>query len=55
MESVHTSFSVCLGKVVIDSPLVIGAMLYRIKKKVEGMDDDKGQELVHKWHEHLDM
>mmetsp|Transcript_11640 Transcript_11640/g.29449 ORF Transcript_11640/g.29449 Transcript_11640/m.29449 type:complete len:546 (+) Transcript_11640:87-1724(+) len=43
--------------------LVIGAMLYRIKKKAEGqqlirwqgMDDDKGQELVHEWHEHLDM
>ena len=43
--------------------LVIGAMLYRIKKKAEGqqlirwqgMDDEKGQELVHEWHEHLDM
>ena len=44
--------------------LVIGAVLYRIKKKAEGqqlirwqgMDDDqKGKELVHEWHEHLDM
>lgn len=43
--------------------LVIGAVFYRIKKKSEGqqlirwqgMDDDKGKELVHEWHEHLDM
>lgn len=43
--------------------LVMSAVLYRIKKKAEGqqlfkwqgMDDDKGKELVHEWHEHLDM
>jgi len=43
--------------------LVMGAVLYRIKKKAEnqqlirwqGMDDDQGKELVHEWHEHLDM
>lgn len=43
--------------------LVVVAVLYRIKKKAEGqqlirwqgMDDDKGKELVHEWHEHLDM
>merc|ERR1719343_1647661 len=43
--------------------MVMGAVLYRIKKKAEGqqlirwqgMDDDKGKELVHEWHEHLDM
>mmetsp|Transcript_6400 Transcript_6400/g.15169 ORF Transcript_6400/g.15169 Transcript_6400/m.15169 type:complete len:554 (-) Transcript_6400:98-1759(-) len=43
--------------------LVMGAVLYRIKKRAEGqqlirwqgMDDDKGKELVHEWHEHLDM
>mmetsp|Transcript_6019 Transcript_6019/g.5908 ORF Transcript_6019/g.5908 Transcript_6019/m.5908 type:complete len:467 (-) Transcript_6019:126-1526(-) len=43
--------------------LVMGAVLYRIKKKAagqqlirwQGMDDDKGKELVHEWHEHLDM
>jgi solute carrier family 35 (adenosine 3'-phospho 5'-phosphosulfate transporter), member B2 len=43
--------------------LVLGAVLYRIKKKAEGqqlikwqgMEDDKGKELVQEWHEHLDM
>ena len=44
--------------------LVMGAVLYILKKKAEGeqqlirwqgMDDDKGKELVHEWHEHLDM
>uniref|UniRef100_A0A7S4ALB4 Sugar phosphate transporter domain-containing protein n=1 Tax=Pseudo-nitzschia australis TaxID=44445 RepID=A0A7S4ALB4_9STRA len=43
--------------------LVMFGVLYRIKKKAEGqhlirwqgMDDDKGPELVHEWHEHLDM
>ena len=43
--------------------LVVGAVLYRIRKQAEGkqlirwqgMDDDKGIELVHEWHEHLDM
>jgi len=42
--------------------LVIGAVLYRIKRKAEGtqlikwegMADDKAQELVQEWHEHLD-
>ena len=43
--------------------LVVGAVLYRIKKKAEGkqlikwqgMDDDKAPELVQEWHEHVDM
>jgi len=43
--------------------LVLFGVLYRIKKKSEGqqlirwqgMDDEKGKELVHEWHEHLDM
>ena len=43
--------------------LVVGAVLYRIKKKAEGkqlikwqgMDDEKGPELVQEWHEHVDM
>lgn len=43
--------------------LVVGAVLYRIKRKAEGqqlirwrgMEDDKGKELVQEWHEHLDM
>lgn len=43
--------------------LVLGAVLFRIKKKAEGkqlmkwqgMDDDKGPELVQEWHEHVDM
>ncbi|KAG7356408.1 UAA transporter family protein [Nitzschia inconspicua] len=43
--------------------LVLGAVLFRIKKKAEGqqlikwqgMEDDKGKELVQEWHEHLDM
>jgi len=43
--------------------LVLGAVLYRIKRKAEGqqlikwqgMDDDKGPELVQEWHEHVDM
>jgi adenosine 3'-phospho 5'-phosphosulfate transporter B2 len=43
--------------------LVVGAVLYRTKKLAEGqrlirwqgMDDDKGKDLVHEWHEHLDM
>lgn len=42
---------------------VLGAVLYRIKRKSEGtqlikwqgMEDDKGPELVQEWHEHLDM
>jgi len=43
--------------------VVLGAVLYRIKRKAEGqqllkwqgMDDDKAQELVQEWHEHIDM
>mmetsp|Transcript_24274 Transcript_24274/g.37413 ORF Transcript_24274/g.37413 Transcript_24274/m.37413 type:complete len:492 (-) Transcript_24274:1309-2784(-) len=43
--------------------LVVGAVLYRIKRKSEGekllrwagIDDDKAPELVNEWHEHLDM
>lgn len=43
--------------------VVLGAVLYRIKRKAEGqqllkwqgMDDDKAQELVQEWHEHVDM
>ena len=44
--------------------LVLGAVLYRIKRKAEGKqlikwqgmeDDDKGRELVQEWHEHVDM
>lgn len=43
--------------------LVMAAVLYRIKRKAEGtqlikwqgMDDDKGPELVQEWHEHVDM
>lgn len=43
--------------------LVLGAVLYRIKRKSEGnqllkwqgMEDDKAQELVQEWHEHVDM
>lgn len=43
--------------------LVMAAVLYRIKRKAEGtqlikwqgMDDDKGPELVQEWHEHADM
>lgn len=43
--------------------MVMGAVLYRIKRKAEGqhllkwqgMDDDKAQELVQEWHEHVDM
>jgi adenosine 3'-phospho 5'-phosphosulfate transporter B2 len=43
--------------------MVMGAVLYRIKRKAEGtqlikwqgMDDDKGPELVQEWHEHVDM
>jgi adenosine 3'-phospho 5'-phosphosulfate transporter B2 len=43
--------------------MVLGAVLYRIKRKAEGqnllkwqgMDDDKAQELVQEWHEHVDM
>jgi adenosine 3'-phospho 5'-phosphosulfate transporter B2 len=42
---------------------VLGAVLYRIKRKAEGkqfikwqgMEDDKGPELVQEWHEHVDM
>lgn len=45
--------------------MVIGAVLYRIRRKAQGsqlikwqgMDDDDGraQELVQEWHEHVDM
>ena len=45
--------------------LVLGAVLYRIKRKAQGKqlikwqgmedDDDKGRELVQEWHEHVDM
>lgn len=43
--------------------LVVAAVLYRIKRKTEGtqlikwqgMEDDKGPELVQEWHEHGDM
>jgi len=43
--------------------MVLSAVLYRIKRKAEtqqlikwqGMEDDKGLELVQEWHEHLDM
>lgn len=42
--------------------LVLGAVLYRIKRKAEGkhlvkwqgMEDDKAHELVHEWHEHIE-
>lgn len=42
---------------------VFGAVLYRIRRKAEGsqlikwqgIDDEKGGELVSEWHEHLDM
>jgi adenosine 3'-phospho 5'-phosphosulfate transporter B2 len=42
---------------------VLGAVLYRIKRKAQGtqlikwqgMEDDKGPELVQEWHEHVDM
>jgi solute carrier family 35 (adenosine 3'-phospho 5'-phosphosulfate transporter), member B2 len=42
--------------------LVLGAVLYRIKRKTEGkhlvkwqgMEDDKAHELVHEWHEHIE-
>jgi adenosine 3'-phospho 5'-phosphosulfate transporter B2 len=42
---------------------VMGAVLYRIKRKAEGnqllkwqgMQDDKALELVQEWHEHVDM
>lgn len=43
--------------------LVLGSVLYRIKKKAEGqqllkwegMEDDKAMDLVQEWHEHVDM
>jgi len=43
--------------------MVLGAVLYRIKRKAEGkhlltwkgVEDDKAQDMVHEWHEHLDM
>jgi len=43
--------------------MVLGAVLYRIKRKAEGnqllkwqgMGDDKAIELVQEWHEHVDM
>ncbi|KAI2507162.1 UAA transporter family [Fragilaria crotonensis] len=44
--------------------MVMGAVLYRIKRKAEGQkilkwqgmdDNDKEQELVQEWHEHVDM
>lgn len=43
--------------------LVMGAVMYRVKRKAEGsqlikwrgMDDSKAQELVQEWHEHADM
>jgi adenosine 3'-phospho 5'-phosphosulfate transporter B2 len=43
--------------------IVLGAVLYRIKRKAEGkqllkwqgMEDDKAMELVQEWHEHVDM
>lgn len=43
--------------------VVMAAVLYRIKRKAEGtqlikwqgMEDDKGPELVQEWHEHADM
>ena len=44
--------------------MVLGAVLYRIKRKAEGQqilkwegmdDDDKAQEVVQEWHEHVDM
>mmetsp|Transcript_8028 Transcript_8028/g.10277 ORF Transcript_8028/g.10277 Transcript_8028/m.10277 type:complete len:470 (+) Transcript_8028:141-1550(+) len=43
--------------------VVIGAVLYRVKRKAEGqrlikwagIDNEKASELVHEWHEHLDM
>eukprot|EP00934_Nitzschia_sp_Nitz4_P007986 Nitzschia sp. Nitz4//scaffold99_size76975//23002//24863//NITZ4_005570-RA/size76975-snap-gene-0.0-mRNA-1//1//CDS//3329560832//7976//frame0 len=42
---------------------VMGAVLYRLKRRTEGtqlikwqgMDDDKGPQLVQEWHEHADM
>jgi len=43
--------------------LVLAAVCYRIKRKVQGqqlikwrgMDDEKAYELVQEWHEHIDM
>lgn len=43
--------------------IVVGAVLYRVKRKAEGqrlikwagIDNDKASELVSEWHEHLDM
>lgn len=43
--------------------VVMGAVLYRIKRKAQGkqlvkwqgMEDDKAMELVQEWHEHVDM
>lgn len=43
--------------------LVMAAVCYRVKRKAEGsqlikwrgMDDNKAQELVQEWHEHVDM
>lgn len=43
--------------------IVMGAVLYRIKRKAQGkqlvkwqgMEDDKAMELVQEWHEHVDM
>lgn len=54
----HVGWTGFLGLV-----LVLGAVLYRIKRKAEGnqllkwqgMGDDKAIELVQEWHEHVDM
>lgn len=43
--------------------LVFGAVFYRISRRIEGkrllvwegMENSKGQEMFHEWHEHLDL
>jgi len=43
--------------------VVLGAVIYRVRRKTEGtqiikwqgIEDEKAEELVHEWHEHLDM
>lgn len=43
--------------------LVFGAVFYRINRRMqgrkllvwEGMDDSKGMDMFHEWHEHLDL
>lgn len=43
--------------------IVFGAVFYRINRRLqgkrlvewEGMDDSKGMDMFHEWHEHLDL